>query len=232
MEGILVQLYLYSNTLACPEGKHHLVFTFWLDDRHVWEETSGCQWCDQLTVLVSGLLWLPAVPFPGCSRLAARPVLLLLTSTCRHTRLRLTGDPQIHTAWRVHWEQKQQLLENSSATWKLPRQWFSRGRGRNELSCWDVSILRVGTGRVHGFSSKLCYGACWEGHLLFSYHSSRVLLSCSRHYLRHGMANTRHPYVGDIFKAFKQYRRTRFSESHCCLCFCYIKTFENPCSYL
>lgn len=150
----------------------------------------------------------------------------------RHARLRLTGDPQIHTAWRVRWEQKQQLLQNSSATWKLPRQWFSRGRGRNELSCWDVSILRVGTGRVHGFSSKLCYGACWEGHLLFSYHSSRVLLSCSRHYLRHGMANTLHPYVGDIFKAFKQYRRTRFSESHCCLCFCYIKTFENPCSYL
>ena len=86
VEGLLFRLYLYSNTLACPEGKCHLVFTFLTGCSAYMEENQQLsaarlahgRWCQGLLAPRSSLPLL--LGMAGC----ITAVLLLLTSACWH----------------------------------------------------------------------------------------------------------------------------------------------------
>lgn len=74
VEGVLLQLYLYSNALACPEGgKCHLFFHILTGWSAYMGESSSCWGVSGSQLLAAGLL-APRSSLPRCSRLAPATV--------------------------------------------------------------------------------------------------------------------------------------------------------------
>lgn len=72
VEGVLLQLYLYSNALACPEGgKCHLffhVFTGWT--AYMWgkQQLLGCEWFTAAGSRLDESQWFPSLMLMAGSR--------------------------------------------------------------------------------------------------------------------------------------------------------------------